>query len=53
MFSELLTDNGWNKTVSFPEPDLVMIDGLSLWTRISSDYFKSGDYICAEKYLKG
>jgi len=39
--------------ISFPEPDLVRVEGLSFWNWLTSNYFKSGDYICAEKYLKG
>jgi hypothetical protein len=53
MFSELLLKNGWSKIISFPEPDLVKIDQISIFSEFTPGYFKIGDYICVEKYLKG
>lgn len=52
-FNDLLKVNGWNVKISFPKPDLVKVGGLTICSLISSDYFKMGDYIYAEKYLKG
>ncbi len=46
MFSELLLKNGWSKTISFPEPDLVKIDQISIFSEFTPGYFKIGDYIC-------
>ena len=52
-FNSLLIHHDYVRTISFPEPDLVKIDSLTLWNRFFSGYFEVGNYICAEKYLRG